>query len=85
MSKKIYQSSFTSFTTCSTLAMTILKLLQSPSQSARVLSDPIYARGRERERAKKASLLAFKKKTIDIKLSTDDSCHAQKPSMRFTL
>ena len=84
MSKKIYQSSFTSFTTCSTLAMTILKLLQSPSQSARVLSDPIYARGREREQ-KKLSLLAFKKKTIDIKLSTDDSCHAQKPFMRFTL
>ena len=44
--------------------MTILKLLQSPSQSARVLSDPIYARGGERERAKKASLLALKKKQL---------------------
>ena len=73
--QKSYQSSFTSFATYSTLAITILKLLSGPSESARVFGDPIYARGRGR--AKEPSPVAFKK-AIDIKLSTDDSCHAYK-------
>ena len=51
--QKNCQSSFTSFTTYSTLATTILKLLHGPSESARVFGDPIYARGKAR--AKKTS------------------------------
>ena len=73
LSKKSYESSLTSFTTYSPLAITILKLLCGPNESARVYGDLIYARGRRR--AKKTSPVAFKK-LIDIKLSTDDSCHA---------
>ena len=73
VSKKRYQSSLTSFTAYSSLAMTILKLLRGPSESARVFGDHIYARGRTG--AKKPSPVVFKN-TIDIKLSTDDSCHA---------
>ena len=72
VSKKSYQSSFTSLTTYSTLTITILKLLRGPSESSRVFGDPAYARGRRR--AGKPSPVAFKK-IIDIKLSTDDSCH----------
>ena len=73
VSKKSYKSSLTSFTSYSPLAITILKLLRGPNESARVYGDLIYARGRRR--AKKPSPVAFKK-LIDIKLSTDDSCHA---------
>ena len=73
VSKKSYQSSLTSFTTYSTLAITKLKLLRGSSESARDFGDPIYAR--RRRRAKEPSPVAFKK-TIDIKFSTDDSCHA---------
>ena len=69
--------SFTSSTTHSTLAITILKLLRRPSESARVFGDPIYVRGRRR--AKKPFPIAFKKQHFDITLSTDDSCHALKP------
>ena len=68
---------FTSSTTHSTLAITILKLLRRPSESARVFGDPIYVRGRRR--AKKPFPIAFKKQHFDIALSTDDSCHALKP------
>ena len=62
VSKKSYQSSFTSFTTYPTLAITILKLLCGPSESARVFCDPIYARGRRR--AKTSSPVALKKKQL---------------------
>ena len=62
VSKKSYQSSFTSSTNYSTLAFTILKLLRGPSESARVFGDPIYARGRRR--AKKPSLVVFKKQHL---------------------
>ena len=73
VSKKSYQSSLTSFTTYCTLAITKLKLLRGPSENARDFGDPIYAR--RRRRAKEPSPVAFKK-TIDLKFSTDDSCHA---------
>ena len=45
VSKKSYQSSFTSFTTYPTLAITILKLLCGPSESARVFCDPFMLGG----------------------------------------
>ena len=57
VSEKSYQSSFTNFTTYSTLIITILKLLRGSSETARVFGDPIYARGRRR--AKKPSPVAF--------------------------
>ena len=69
--------SFTSSTTHSTLAITILKLLRRPSESARVFGDPIYVRGRSS--AKTPFPIAFKKQHLDITLSTDDSYHALKP------
>ena len=73
MNKKKYQSSFTSFTAYSNLAITILKLLGGPSENARVFGDPIYVRGGGEQ--KKPSPVAFKK-AIDIRLSKDNSCHA---------
>ena len=57
VSEKSYQSSFTNFTTYSTLIITILKLLRGSSETARVFGDPIYARGRKR--ANKPSPVAF--------------------------
>ena len=46
--KRNYKPSFTSFTTYSILAITILKLLRGPIESVRVFVEPIYGRGRGR-------------------------------------